>query len=350
MPHQRLLKKLSSHGIEGNVKRWIGAWLTDRYQRVCIKGVKSSWLRVLSGVPQGSVLGPVLFLIYINDLDEGILSWILKFADDTKAFRGLPGIGDSDILQADIDRLFDWSVTWQMMFNVQKCKVMHFGRGNPCNDYKMNNIPLEKVKVERDLGVLISDDLKVSSQCAQAYAKANRMLGLVKRAIINKEPEIMVRLYKTLVRPHVEYCTAVWSPHYQKDKELIEKIQHRFTKMIPKVKHLSYEDRIRVLRLWTLEERRNRADLIQVFKMYRGLAEPKFEDFFELDVRSRTRGHPAKIVKHRCETLIRQKFFSERVVNSWNRLDTETVLASSVDQFKGRLAKLKEIKKDLFRD
>ena len=92
---------------------------------------------MLGGVPQGSVLGPVLFLIYINyinDLDEGILSWILKFADDTKAFRGLPGIWDSGILQADIDRLFDWSVAWQMIFNVQKCNVMHFGRSNPCND------------------------------------------------------------------------------------------------------------------------------------------------------------------------------------------------------------------------
>ena len=127
------------------------------------------------------------------------------------SFTGLPGVGDSGILQVDIDRLFDWSVTWQMIFNVQKCKVMHFGRSNPCNDYTMNNISLEKVRVERDLGVLISDDLKVSSQCAQAYAKANKMLGLVKRAMINKEPEIMVRLYKTLVRPHVEYCTAVVS-------------------------------------------------------------------------------------------------------------------------------------------
>ena len=101
---------------------------------------------------------------------------------------------------------------------------MDFGSKNPGSNYVMNGLSLEKVHIERDLGVLISDDLKVSGQCCQAYLKANRMLGLIKRTIVNKDPDIMVRLYKTLVRPHVEYCTAAWSPYYQKDKDLIEKI------------------------------------------------------------------------------------------------------------------------------
>ena len=196
VPHRRLLKKLSSHGIDGKVWKWIEAWLTDRYQRVCIGGIKSSWIRVISGVPQGSVLSPVLFLIFINDLDEGLSSWILKFADDTKIFNKVSKPGDGGKLQSDLDRLMKWSVEWQMMFNVQKCKVMHFGSKNPCNEYIMNNLPLEKTHTERDLGVLISDDLKVSGQCSQADLKANRMLGLIKRTIVNKSPDIMVRLYK----------------------------------------------------------------------------------------------------------------------------------------------------------
>ncbi len=133
--------------------------------------------------------------------------------DDIKIFNKVSKPVDGGKLQSDLDRLMKWSVEWQMMLNVQKCKVMHFGSKNPCNEYIMNNLPLEKVHSERDLGVLISDDLKVSGQCFQAYLKANRMLGLIKRNIVNKNPDIMVRLYKTLVRPHVEYCTAAWSPH-----------------------------------------------------------------------------------------------------------------------------------------
>ena len=288
--------------------------------------------------------------LYINDLDEGLSSWILKFADDTKFFSKVSKPGDSERLQSDLDKLTKWSDEWQMMFNVQKCKVMHFGSKNPGSNYVMNGLSLEKVHIERDLGVLISDDLKVSGQCCQAYLKANRMLGLIKRTIVNKDPDIMVRLYKTLVRPHVEYCTAAWSPYYQKDKDLIEKIQHRFTKMIPNISHLSYEERIEILHLWTLEERRNRADLIQVFKMYSGASAPGFGDFFEVDSRGRTRGHSLKLVKHRSSTLVQQMFFSERVVNNWNRLSAETVASTSLEQFKSRISKLREAKKGLFRD
>ena len=120
--------------------------------------------------------------------------------------------------------------------------------------------------------------------------------------------------------------------------------------MIPNISHLSYEKRIEILHLWTLEERRNRADLIQVFKMYSGASAPSFGDFFEVDSRGRTRGHSLKLVKHRSSTLVRQMFFSERVVNNWNRLSAETVASTSLEQFKNRLSKLREAKKGLFRD
>ena len=350
VPHQRLSSKLLSHGIGGKIRQWIDQWLNGRVQRVGLRGAVSSWRRVTSGVPQGSVLGPVLFLIYINDLEDGITNWILKFADDTKMFGTVNNTQDVENMQKDLDSLLQWSVEWQMMFNVLKCKVMHLGKNRLDAQYSLNGTILETVDEEKDLGVVLKSDLKVSSQCAQAYGKANRMLGVINRTIKYKTKEVMLSLYKSLVRPLLEYCTAAWSPHYVKDKVLLEKIQHRFTKMIPEVRDETYEDRIEHLGLWTLEERRNRADLIEVFKMHKGTTKLPFDRFFEINSLSCTRGHPLKLKKRRCNTELRQHFFSERVLNRWNGLDCEIVLAPSVESFKSKLTKARNMRMGLFKD
>ena len=130
VPHQRLLLKLKAHGIGDSITDWIEQWLTDRRQRVVVDGEVSNWKSVLSGVPQGSVLGPILFLIYINDLDDSITSNVLKFADDTKLFRKVNTDGDKQHLQNDLDRLVKWSEKWQMLFNFGKCKCLHTRHGN----------------------------------------------------------------------------------------------------------------------------------------------------------------------------------------------------------------------------
>jgi len=130
VPHQRLLLKLRAHGIDGAVCDWIGAWLRDRWQKVRLEGSCSSWRQVFSGVPRGSVLGPVLFLIFINDLEVGTTSRILKFADGTKLFRAVVNLSDHSKLQNDLDTVCEWANRWQMKFNVSKCKVMHYGRQN----------------------------------------------------------------------------------------------------------------------------------------------------------------------------------------------------------------------------
>jgi len=172
--------------------------------------------------------------------------------------------------------------------------------------YTMNGQVLQQVEAQSDLGVIIRKDLKASDQCAKAYAKASRVLGMIGRNIRYKSTEVMLRLYKSMVRPHVEYCTAAWSPHYIKDKQLIEKIQRRFLKMIPGFKDLRYERGLKILRLNTLEERRNRADLIFLFKMYKGLSRPPFESLFQLTNQDTTRGHSLKLTLgqvggyHRC--------------------------------------------------
>ena len=206
VPHQRLFQKLESHGIGENISKWIRNWLTARRQKVSVKGQYSEWENVVSGVPQGSVLGPILFLIYINDIDEGIISKLGKFADDTKLCSS--GINNEDVesLQQDLDRIFQWSLEWQMQFNVNKCVVIHMGRTNNQVDYKMGNAILRKSENERDLGVLVSSNGKFSEQCVLAAKKANAVLGMIKRNIKFKSMEVIKCLYKALVRPKLEYC------------------------------------------------------------------------------------------------------------------------------------------------
>jgi len=151
----------------------------------------------------------ISFGTYINDLYFGIRNWILKFADDTKVFSKVSTSYEQYQLQEDINKLIEWSRrVADMLFSIGKCKIKHFGRTNSLTEYNMNNQKLETVTEEKDLGVIISQDLKASQQ---AYNKARRILGMINRNIVYRSKDIMVPLYKSLVRPHLEYCTAAWS-------------------------------------------------------------------------------------------------------------------------------------------
>ena len=350
VPHARLIQKLRGHGIGGKVLAWIREWLKERKQRVCINGVCSGWREVVSGVPQGSVLGPVLFLIFINDLDKDVANDILKFADDTKLFGRTGGVLGSETIQDDLERLYRWSTEWQMLFNITKCKVLHFGRNNANQIYYLNGIRLEECDSERDLGVETMSNLKASTQCRNACAKSIKVLGMINRTVVFKDKEILLCLYKSLVRPLLEYCTPVWSPHYIQDKSLIERVQHRFTRMIRGMRHQSYEYRLEMLGIWSLEERRNRADLIEVFKIMRGFSTSSLKCMFELNVGLATRGHSLKLVKHRCQSDTRKYFFCNRVVSRWNQLDQRAIDAVTVDSFKRNLTRIRTTRMGFFED
>ena len=182
-----LLRFSEAHGIGDGIIDWIEQWLTDRTQRVVVDGEVSNWKSVLSGVPQGSVLGPLLFLIYINDLDDNITTNVLKFADDTKVFTKVNTDGDKKHLQNDLDKLVKWSEKCQILFNFGKCKCLHTGHGNLDVNYKMGDNVLGTTVKEKDLGITISADMKVSEQCDIAASKDNLILGLIRRNITYKD-------------------------------------------------------------------------------------------------------------------------------------------------------------------
>ena len=231
VPHKRLLLKLKSHGIQGSILNWVENWLNNRKQRVVINGKASEWTNVTSGVPQGSVLGPVLFLVYINDIDEGVTGIISKFADDTKIANTVASNNQVKEMQNNLDKLSEWGQTWQMSFNADKCKVMHIGYRNEKANYVLNGTQLKTVDREVDLGVTISNNLKPGLQCSEVVKKANKIIGLIGRSFDYKSKDIILTLYNSLVRPHLEYCVQAWCPYYQKDIDKLERVQRRVTKM-----------------------------------------------------------------------------------------------------------------------
>ena len=265
VPHKRLNIKLASHGIAGNILEWIKAFLSDRKQRVCVNGSFSEWVDVTSGVPQGSVLGPLLFVIFINDLPDtcGYGSVMYLFADDTKLFRKICTMLDVREIQLTIDRMKAWSEVWLMDYHPDKCKVLQLGKNSlkGSYDYNLAGHQLESVDSEKDLGVTFDTALSFDKHMSEKIKKANSILGVVRRTFQFLDRESFLVLYKSLVRPQIEYANQVWAPRLKRQIDSIENVQKRATRLIPGLKGLSYEERLRALKLPTLSYRRLRGDL-----------------------------------------------------------------------------------------
>ena len=330
VPHIPLLHKLTAYGIGGNLHEWIRSFLDGRSFRVRIGSTLSSPSPVRSGVPQGSVLGPLLFLIYVNDLPDHLNCSSLLYADDLKIWSA----SDPNNLQMDVDTVKRWSEDWDLPINDEKCTHMSFGgdSGNAFvlhDESKMVTVPKEEMK--KDLGIWLSSNLSFSHHHQLAARRGFSVWCMIRRAFQRIDPDDFRTLFGVYVRPLLEYASQVVHTGLRKDTETLEKVQRSATKSVRGLRDLPYADRLKSLNLYPFDVRRLRGDLIFTYVMF---AKGEAEQFFTAGDCDSLRGHNKKLFVRRANTSLRQRFFSYRVVTPWNSLPSDVVNAGSLCKFK----------------
>ena len=352
VPHQRLLLQVQSFGIQDLALAWIEKFLSNRRQKVVANDTESDWADVKSGIPQGSVLGPVLFALFVNDIPPLLECFTAMYADDTKLYASVTSDDDYERLQADIWKLQDWAHTMQMKFHPDKCKILYLGKNNQHRDYCLLNEDysvhmLEETEMEKDLGVHVDNQLTFNHHIQQKINTATKMVNYIRHTFKHIDKEIFVLLYKSLVRPHLEFASCIWSPHTRYNINAIERVQRRATRLVPGLRELPYEERLRILNLETLYYRRARADLLEVYRILNNQHSlimncrcPLCPDkALLMDAPATTTRGNSKKLYVQTSTGKRQHFFSARVTALWNSLSSETVTAKNVNIFKNHLKK-----------
>jgi hypothetical protein len=346
VPHHRLMIKVRAKGIDGKIGKWLEEWLRDRIQTVVVNGEESEESKVESGVPQGTIMGPPLFTVFIDDLDDFVrlIELLIKFADDGKGLKIIENIQDQHKLQQTLDSLCEWARIWSMKFNVAKCKIMHIGRSNPGYKYYMHGEELKEVDEETDVGVLVHKSLKPTKQCEKASRTAGAVLRLIQRNFHYRDRNVFLKLYKQYVRPHLEFSSPVWSPWTAEDVNKIENIQRKAVGMISGLQGKTYEERCTEIGLQTLSERRNEQDMALVYKFSKGVGNLKTEALFErIPTRAgpvtRLAGSGENFVVPRARLDIRKHSFAVRAAKHWNELPDGVKTANSGEKFKKAIRK-----------
>ena len=339
VPHKRLIWKLQHiGGISDTLLDWMKDFLQGRQMRTVIRGTASENREVTSGVPQGSVLAPIMFIVYVNDLGENLskYSYINMFADDAKIQRRVKNAGSCKALQEDINKIKIWSEKWKMDFNVDKCHVVRFGESKyrPIWEYKLGDETIPVTDKEKDLGIVINNKYHPDDHINQITNSMWFSLRNMRIAFTYIDADMVRKIITNYIRPRLEYASVVWKPHLQKDIIKVERIQKAATRWVPELRGLSYEERLKRLNLPSLEERRTRGALITLYKFKTGMMVTDNQSFLRFNDRG-TRGNNNKITQKSGAKDVRKYFFPDLdITKKWNELPEQIVCAKNINQFK----------------
>ena len=342
VPHRPLLDKLSQLGVNEKIILWVANYLSARQQSVVLNGVVSDSVDVLSGVPQGSVLGPLLFIIYVNDLASLSLSGTFKvilYTDDLALHRPITSANEYYVLQEDITAIENWTAAKNLQFNISKCRYMMISRRRTPEiqvpPLTLNGVPLERVETFKYLGLLLSSDLSWSNHIDSVCSRAKRILGLLYRQYYHHaDSEAIRQLYISLVRPHLEYGYTVWDPHTHKNKEALEKVQKFACRMATKRWDAGYDELLDLLNLPSLMYRRTHLKLCQLYKIIHGLCYFP-DDIFTYWINSTCRNVNSMSLLHPfAHTNAYYYSFVPHTITLWNSLSTNQVTSVSLSSFK----------------
>ena len=336
--HRKLLMKLESSGVCGKLLAWIAAFLSGRQQCVVVEGFQSDWSAVVSGVPQGSVLGPILFLVFINDVTDDPVNKVSLslFADDLKLYSSIDKSDDCLSLQCALDKLAAWSSEWQLNVNIEKTYILHIGSINSCAKYYYNGNEVKSCTSIRDLGVTVDSKMNFDRHIENIVRDAYIRVGVLFNGFISRDLNLMKKAYTTFIRPVIEYASSVWCPYKQKHIVAIEKVQRHFTRRIPALRDLSYGERLGLIELETLELRRLKCDLILYYKILTGISPLSCEHYFNYVNHGRSTRLQDKYVLQKpfCRNKLIENDFFVRRIDCWNSLPDNVKHCDSLYKFK----------------
>ena len=346
LSHQILLAKVESLGFSQQIITWISSFLVGRTMQVSVNGASSEPKPVHSGVPQGSVLGPLLFIVYVNSLGMDFNCDWYAFADDLKLFASKTRDASAaleDSLQQDLDSLYSISASWNLKLNPSKCVMIRLG--STCYDdgddsgYSLGGSSLKLVKTHRDLGVLIDSSLRFHPHVAEVVRKSSGLANQILRSTVCRSPIFMITLFISHIRPILDYCSTLWNYGYLGDVRKLESVQRRWTSHVTGMEGLSYPERLQRLNLYSIQGRLFRTDLIKVWKSFCPEVEVGLLGLFERQYHTATRGHRFKLSLPACRSDTYRRFLSIRIVREWNSLPANVIEAQTISTFKSRLDK-----------
>jgi hypothetical protein len=334
--HVIVRTKLQSLGIGGTLLDWLTDFLKGRTQFVSYRGAMSTAISVTSGVVQGSVVGPLLFLVMINDLPLQVTSLnMVLYADDAKAIGPASSVRDCRRNQEDLDALFRWSVANRLPLSLPKCQCLHLGLHNANYDYALGGAPVASVKQCMDLGLLRTSDFAYSAHISSIVCKASQSAGMLFRAFSSRNKSFLKKLYIAYVRPKLEFASEVWNPTTIRLQNDLERVQRRFTKRLCGTTAMSYEERLAHLHLPSLQVRRRRADFIMAYKILHGAVDIS-ADSIGLKVQSSaaTRSNGLDLLFHKPNNNNNRRIFKFRIAEPWKKLPAAAKSALSLNTFK----------------